>query len=183
MNGYHNGSAGGLYHNVYFLYNKHILQSDCDMSYPTLGKGNKYTSVEHLIAQRCTIKGPLLGNGIQADNTEAGYLFFHKYHISGCARVAMWFPCESFRDKFTYTEDPTYAPQNVIVHRCEIVDNQWGAMWRSVGGGHILHSTFDNHRIDVGTLKSQMRFAGNTIGTIESYTDVDQWPEDVEILW
>ena len=42
----YNGSGGGLYHNVYFLYNKYILQSDCDMSFPVKGKGNKYTSCE-----------------------------------------------------------------------------------------------------------------------------------------
>ncbi len=179
----HNGAEGGYHHNVYFLYNKRILQSDCDMSHPVLGKGCKYTSVQHLIAQRCTIKGKLLGNGIQADNNEAGHLFFHKYHISGCARVAMWFPCENYYDKFTYTEDPTYAPQNVIINRCEIVDNQWGAMWRRVGNAHIINSTFDNHRIDVGALKSQIRFVNNTLGTIESYHDVSQWPKDVELLW
>ena len=52
----YNGSAGGLHHNVYFLYNKYLLQSDCDMSFPVKGKGNKYTSFEYVIAQRCTIR-------------------------------------------------------------------------------------------------------------------------------
>ncbi|MGJ8654429.1 MAG: right-handed parallel beta-helix repeat-containing protein [Opitutaceae bacterium] len=179
-----NGSGDGLYHNVYFLYNKYILQSDCDFSFPILGKGCKYTSVEHMLAQRCTIRD-CVGNGIQSDHEQAGYLFFHKYTISGCGRVAMWFPCEAYYDKFNYTEDPLYAPQNVILNRCEIVDNTWGAMWRMVGGdSFVINSVFDNEKIDMGLLKCEIETEGSTFKTgNKAYTDVKQWPEDVELLW
>ena len=51
------------------------------ISAPVKGKGNKYTSCEYVLGQRCTIKD-CKGNGIQADHEEAGYLFFHKYHVS-----------------------------------------------------------------------------------------------------
>ncbi|WP_159023930.1 right-handed parallel beta-helix repeat-containing protein [Formosa sp. L2A11] len=179
----YNGSAGGLYHNVYFLYNKYILQSDCDMSYPVLGKGNKYTSCEFVLAQRCTIKD-CLGNGIQADHEEAGYIFLHKYNISGCGRVAMWFPCENYYDKFHYTENSKYAPQKVILNRCEVVNNTWGAMWRSVKDSYVINSTFNNKNIDMGLLKCDVKMENSTFKKgNEIYTDVKEWPKDVRILW
>ncbi len=178
-----NGSGDGLYHNVYFLYNKYILQSDCDMSFPILGKGCKYTSVEHMLAQRCTIR-ECIGNGIQSDNDQAGYLFFHKYTISGCGRVAMWFPCEAYYHKFDYTEDPTYAPQKVILNRCEIVDNTWGAMWRMVNDAYVLNSVFDNEKIDMGLLKCGVTLEGSVFKRgNERYSDVKEWPKDVKLLW
>ncbi|HUX59333.1 MAG TPA: glycosyl hydrolase family 28-related protein [Bacteroidales bacterium] len=179
----YNGSAGGLYHNVYFLYNKYLLQSDCDMSFPVKGKGNKYTSFEYVIAQRCTIRD-CKGNGIQADHEEAGYFFFHKYNISGCGNAAFWFPCEHYYDKYNYTEDPKYAPQNVIINRCEIIDNAYGAMWRKVGGAYIINSTFDSEQSDMVlykcgvTMENSKFLKGN-----EEYTDIDQWPQDVSPLW
>ena len=179
----YNGSAGGLYHNVYFLYNKYILQSDCNMSYPVKGKGNKYTSCEYVLAQRCTIKDTKT-NGIQADHDEAGYIFFHKYHVSGCARVALWFPCENYYDKYHYTENPKYAPQKVILNRCEIVNNTWGAMWRSVNDSYIINSVFDNKEVDMGLLKCDVTLENSTFKKgNEIYTDVKQWPKDVRILW
>ena len=179
----YNGSGGGLYHNVYFLYNKYILQSDCDMSYPVKGKGNKYTSCEYVLAQRCTIK-ECLGNGIQADHEEAGYIFFHKYHVSGCGRVALWFPCEHYYDKYNYTENPKYAPQKVIINRCEIVNNTWGAMWRMVNDSYVINSVFDNEKIDMGLLKCNVINENSTFKKgNENYSDVDQWPSDVKILW
>ncbi len=180
----YNGSSGGLHHNVYFLYNKYLLQSDCDMSYPVKGKGNKYTSFEHVIAQRITIRD-CIGNGIQADHEEAGYFFFHKYNISGCGRVAMWFPCEHYYDKYNYTENPKYAPQNVILNRCKIVNNTWGAMWRMVSGkSYIINSEFDNKKIDMGLLKCGVIKENSSFkkGNKE-YTDVKQWPKDVKLLW
>ncbi|MEI6892402.1 MAG: glycosyl hydrolase family 28-related protein [Pontiella sp.] len=178
-----NGSGDGLYHNVYFLYNKQILQSDLDMSFPILGKGCKYTSVEYLLAQRCTIRD-CVGNGIQSDHEQAGYLFFHKYTISGCGRVAMWFPCEHYYDKFNYSEDPKYAPQKVILNRCNVVDNTWGALWRMVKGAHVIHCVFDNEKIDMGLLKCEVEMEGNLFKTgNEIYTDVKQWPEEVKLLW
>jgi hypothetical protein len=178
-----NGSGDGLYHNVYFLYNKYILQSDLDMSFPVLGKGCKYTSVEYMLAQRCTIR-ECLGNGIQSDNDQAGYLFFHKYTISGCDRVGMWFPCEAYYGKFDYTEDPKYAPQKVILNRCEIVNNTWGAMWRMVGDSYVINSVFDNEKIDMGLLKCDVTIENSTFKTgNEIYTDVKQWPKDVKLLW
>jgi len=178
-----NGSAGGLYHNVYFLYNKYILQSDCDMSFPVKGKGNKYTSCEYVLAQRCTIKDTKT-NGIQADHDEAGYLFFHKYHVSGCARVALWFPCENYYDKYHYTENPKYAPQKVILNRCEIVNNTWGAMWRAVNDSYVINSVFDNKKVDMGLLKCDVIMENSSFKKgYEIYTDVKQWPKDVRILW
>lgn len=178
-----NGSGDGLYHNVYFLYNKQILQSDLDMSFPILGKGCKYTSVEHMLAQRCTIR-ECLGNGIQSDNDQAGYLFFHKYTISGCKRVGMWFPCEAYYHKFDYVEDPKYAPQKVILNRCEIVGNTWGAMWRMVKGSYVINSVFDNEKLDMGLLKCDVVLENSRFETgNEIYTDVEQWPADVKLLW
>lgn len=179
----YNGSGGGLYHNVYFLYNKYILQSDCDMSFPVMGKGNKYTSCEYVLAQRCTIKDTKT-NGIQADHEEAGYLFFHKYYVSGCARVALWFPCEDYYDKYHYTENPKYAPQKVILNQCEIVNNTWGAMWRAVNDSYIINSVFDNKNTDMGLLKCDVTMENSTFKKgNEIYTDVKQWPNNVRILW
>ena len=178
-----NGSGGGLYHNVYFLYNKYILQSDCDFSYPVLGKGCKYTSCEFVLAQNVTIKDGL-GNGVQCDHEEAGYLFLHNYHISGFARVALWFPCEDYYDKYNYTEDPKYAPQKVILNRCEIVNNTWGAMWRAVNESYVINCKFDNKNIDMGLLKCNVTMENSTFSTgNEEYSDVEQWPKDVKILW
>lgn len=179
----YNGSNGSLYHNCYFLYNKYILQSDLNMSYPVTGKGCKYTSCEYVLAQRCTIKDTKT-NGVQADHEQAGYFFFHKYHISGCARVALWFPCEDYYDKFTYKEDPKYAPQNIILNRCEIVDNTWGAMWRAVNNSYVINSHFSNKKIDMGLLKCDVKMENSTFDKgNEIYTDVKEWPKDVKILW
>ncbi|EOR94596.1 hypothetical protein ADIARSV_2194 [Arcticibacter svalbardensis MN12-7] len=178
-----NGSGNSLYHNVYFLYNKYILQSDCDMSYPVLGKGNKYTSCEFVLAQRCTIKD-CSKNGIQSDHEEAGYIFFHKYHVSGCGQVALWFPCENYYDKYNYTEDPKYAPQKVILNRCEIINNRWGALWRSVNNSYVINSVFNNKEIDMGLLKCDVKMENSTFKKgNENYTDVKQWPADVKLLW
>ena len=178
-----NGSAGSLFHNVYFLYNKYILQSDCDMSFPVTGKGNKYTSTEYVLAQRCTIKDSKV-NGIQSDHEEAGYIFFHKYNISGCGRVALWFPCEHYYDKHNYTENPKYAPQKVILNRCAIVNNTWGAMWRAVNDSYVINCTFANKKIDMGLLKCDVTMENSTFTKgNQIYTDVDEWPSDVKLLW
>ncbi|MEI6892403.1 MAG: hypothetical protein V5783_09545 [Pontiella sp.] len=180
----YSGTQGGLHHNVYFLFVSHVLQSDCDMSFPVEGKANKYTSTKYLLTQRCVMKDGT-GNGIQADNDQGGYLFFHKHHISGFERVAMWFPCEAYYNKFEYTEDPKWVPQNVILNRCEIIDNTWGAMWRIVRGTSVvMNSTFANEKIDMGLLKCEVEMAGNLFKTgNEMYTDVKQWPEEVKLLW
>ncbi|MFI3301667.1 MAG: DUF6250 domain-containing protein [Rikenellaceae bacterium] len=181
-----NGSRNGLYHNCYFLYNKNILQSDCDFSYPVKGKGCKYTSCEFVLAQRCTID-KCIGNGIQADNEETGYLMLHKYKISNCGQVALWFPCEYYYGKFDYTEDAKYAPQNVILSRCEIVDNKWGAMWRVVGGkSYVMNKChFSNQKIDMGLLLCGVEISedskfekGNRL-----MDDLKKWPMDVHLLW
>ncbi|MFI3282261.1 MAG: DUF6250 domain-containing protein [Rikenellaceae bacterium] len=179
----HNGARNGLYHNLYFLYNKNITQSDCIFSNPVKGKGCKYTSCEFVLAQRCTIDN-CIGNGIQADNEQAGYLFLHKYRVSNCGQVALWFPCEYYYGKFDYTEDPKYAPQNVILSRCEIVDNMWGAMWRAVNGSYVLNSHFSNKKIDMGLLKCDVQMSESTFERgNQLYDDVKQWPKDVELLW
>ncbi len=180
----HNGSKGSLHHNVYFLFVAHVLQSDCDMSFPVKGKANKYTSTKHLLTQRCVMKDGEQ-NGIQADNDQGGYLFFHKHHFSGFRKVALWFPCEAYYDKFTYTEDPKWVPQNVILNRCEVIDNNWGAMWRIVGEqSFVINSSFDNNNIDMGLLKCDVQMEGSHFNTgNQEYTDVAQWPQDVELLW
>ncbi|MDW7691188.1 hypothetical protein R9C00_19450 [Flammeovirgaceae bacterium SG7u.111] len=179
----YNGSGGSLFHNVYFLYNKYILQSDCDMSNPITGKGNKYTSCEFVLAQRCKIRNAN-GNGIQADHEEAGYLFFHKYDISECGNVALWFPCEHYYDKYNYTENPKYAPQKVIINRCEIINNGYGAMWRRVGGAHIINSKFDNEKTDMVLYKCDVTMENSIFNKgNEELTDIDQWPQNVSTLW
>jgi hypothetical protein len=179
----YNGSGGSLFHNVYFLYNKYILQSDCNMSNPILGKGNKYTSCEFVLAQRCEIRDANL-NGIQADHEEAGYFFFHKFNISECGNVALWFPCEDYYDKYNYTENPKYAPQKVIINRCEIVNNGYGAMWRKVGGSYIINSTFDNKEMDMVLYKCGVTMENSTFKKgNKKLTDIDQWPQDVSTLW
>lgn len=179
----YNGSSGGLYHNVYFLYNKYLLQSDCDMSFPVKGKGNKYTSFEHVLAQRITIRD-CKGNGIQADHEKAGYFFFHKYKISGSGRAAMWFPCEHYYDKYNYTENPKYAPQHVILNRCEIVDNAYGAMWRRVGGAYVINCKFDNKKLDMALFKCDVTMENSEfLNAIGEYDNIDQWPQGVNTLW
>ncbi|MFR9649587.1 MAG: right-handed parallel beta-helix repeat-containing protein [Rikenellaceae bacterium] len=178
-----NGIRNGLYHNLYFLYNKNLLQSDCDFSFPVMGKGCKYTSCEYVLAQRCVIES-CKANGIQADNEQTGYFMFHKYKIANCGQVALWFPCEYYYGKFDYTENAKYAPQNVILNRCEVVDNMWGAMWRVVNGSYVINSHFSNKKIDMGLLKCEVEMEGSTFDRgNELYTDVEQWPEDVELLW
>ena len=178
-----NGSSGSLHHNIYFMRINGILQSDCDMSYPVTGKSNKYTSTSHVLAQRCILKEGFT-NGIQVDAVEGSYLFFHKYNMSGFKRVAMWFPCEDYYDKNTYKEDPKYAPQNVILNRCEIVNNTWGAMWRIVNHSYVINCHFDNEKIDMGLLKCDVTMENSTFDKgNENYTDVKEWPKDVKILW
>ncbi len=179
-----NGSRNGLYHNLYFLYNKELLQSDCDFSNPVMGKGCKYTSCEFVLAQRCTIDN-CIGNGIQADNEQTGYLFLHKYRVSGCGQVALWFPCEYYYGKFDYTEDPKYAPQNVILSRCEIVDNTWGAMWRVVcGKSYVINSHFANKKIDMGLLLCNVEMENSTFDKGNRIMDdLRKWPMDVHLLW
>ncbi|KJD37219.1 hypothetical protein PW52_01935 [Tamlana sedimentorum] len=179
-----NGLKGSLHHNVYFLFVSYVLQSDCDMSNPAEGKSNKYTSTSHLLTQRCVMKNGK-GNGIQADNDQGGYLFFHKHHLSGFKRVAMWFPCEEYYNKFQYTEDPKWVPQNVILNRCEVINNGYGAMWRIVGGkSNVINSYFDNEKIDMGLLKGKVKMDKNSVfkkGN-EFYEDVKEWPKDLKLL-
>ncbi|MDW5290309.1 carboxypeptidase-like regulatory domain-containing protein [Formosa sp. PL04] len=178
-----NGWLNGFHHNVYLMRMQSILQSDCDMSYPTEGKSNKYTSTSHVLAQRCTLKEGKV-NGIQVDAVMSSYHFFHKYNVSKFNRVGMWFPCEDYYNKFMYTENPKYAPQFVILNRCEVVDNTWGAMWRAVNNSFVINSTFANKNIDMGLLNCDVTMENSTFKTgNERYTDVKQWPKDVRILW
>lgn len=147
----YNGESSGFYHNVYFLYNNNILQSDLDMSGPVLGKGCKYTATVNTIAQRIKMKDGV-GNGIQSDYT-TDYLMLYKYEIDNFENVAMWFACEKFNDKYSYTEDPQYAPQNVILSECRITNCNNGGIWRVVQNPHILNSYFKNRTHDLELLK------------------------------
>ena len=123
-------------------------------------------------------------NGIQADHEEAGYFFFHKYKISGSGRAAMWFPCEHYYDKYNYTENKKYAPQNVILNRCEIVDNAYGAMWRRVGGAYVINCKFDNKKLDMALFKCGVTMENSEfLKGIGEYDDIDNWPQGVNTLW
>lgn len=147
----YNGESSGFYHNIYFLYNNRILQSDLDLSRPVLGKGCKYTATVGTIAQRVFMKDGT-GNGIQADHT-ADYLLLHKYEIKDFAGVALWFPCENFNDKYTYTESTKYSQQNAILSRCTITGCKNGGIWRVVENPHILNCYFENREHDLELLK------------------------------
>ncbi len=94
------------------------------------------------------------------------------------------FPCEDYYDKYNYTEDPKYAPQKVILNRCEIVNNTWGAMWWMVGDSYVINCHFANKKIDMGLLKCGVTMENSTFSTgNQLYADVAQWPKDVKILW
>jgi hypothetical protein len=96
----------------------------------------------------------------------------------------LWFPCEHYYDKYTYTEDAKYAPQKVILNRCEIVNNTWGAMWRAVNDSYVINCTFAKKKIDMGLLKCDVTMENSTFNKgNEMYTDVKQWPSDVKLLW
>jgi hypothetical protein len=82
------------------------------------------------------------------------------------------------------TENPKYAPQNVILNRCEIVDNTWGAMWRMVNDSYVINCEFANKKVDMGLLKCNVTMENSSFGTGNGiYTDVKQWPSDVKMLW
>ncbi|OXM86923.1 DUF7594 domain-containing protein [Paenibacillus rigui] len=175
----YNGETNGLYHNLYFLYDNRILQSDSDFSRPARGKGAKYTSTQNVIAQRITIKDTL-GNGIQSDNSGADHIIFHKYSITGAGGVAMWFPCENFSNKYVYTEDPTYAPQYVILSRVNLSHNRTGGIWRSVRNTYIVNSTFNNDRDDLQLLNSDVKFENTTFTHAPVYyTSVWDLPDPI----
>ena len=94
------------------------------------------------------------------------------------------FPANIFYDKYNYTENPKYAPQRVILNRCSIVDNTWGAMWRAVNDSYVINCAFANKKIDMGLLKCDVTMENSTFDKgNEIYTDVKQWPSDVKILW
>jgi tryptophan-rich sensory protein len=87
-------------------------------------------------------------------------------------------------DNYNYTENPKYAPPQVILNRCEIVDNAYGAMWRKVSGAYIIYSKFDNKNMDMALLKCAMTMENNEfLKGNEKYTDIDQWPQGVNTLW
>jgi hypothetical protein len=177
----YNGEADSLYHNCYFLFVNKILQSDCDFSRPVRGKGAKYTSAEEVIAQRVTIKD-CLHNGIQSDNAGADHIIFHKYSITNCGAAAMWFPCENYNNKYSYTEDPTYAPQGLILSECNISNNRTGGIWRSVKNSYIINSTFNNLRDDLELLNCDVKLENSTFnkdGQPTIYKSVFDLPDPI----
>lgn len=147
----YSGESSGFYHNIYFLFNYRILQSDLDLSRPVVGKSCKYTSTYSTIAQRVTMRDGTT-NAIQADNT-GQYLMLYKYEIDNYANVALWFPCENYYDKYTYTEDPKYAMQDVILYGCTVTNCKNGGIWRVVENPLILNSYFKNVTHDLELLK------------------------------
>ena len=156
-----NGSGHSLYHNIYFLYNENILQSDLDLSRPVMGKSCKYTSATNVIAQHIVMRDGTT-NAIQVDNMGAEYILFHDYVIEDFGGIGMWMPCEDYTDKFTYKEDPKFAPQHLILNKVKVTGTKCGGVWRIVEDAHILNSYFSNNRNDLELLKCKVHIE-NTV--------------------
>jgi hypothetical protein len=148
----YNGNHSELFHNLYLLAINMLLISDCDLSRTKAGKGLKLTRVKDAVVQRVEIRD-LLWNGIQIDD-EARRVAFHDCHFENCGRTAMWFICEKFgRTETRYTSDPQYAPQDVLIHRCKVVGNTRGAVFKDARRGRIVSSEFRNRENDIITLR------------------------------
>ena len=177
-----NGSSNSLYHNVYFLYNKNILQSDLEMSRPTTGKSCKYTSTTNVIAQHIVMRDGK-SNAVQADNTGAEHILFHDYTIDNYEGYGLWFPCEDYMDKFTYKEDPIFAPQYVILNRVSITNTKTGGIWRIVKNSHILNSYFNNRRDNLQLLKCDVDIQNTVFEGPDNgptyYSSKDELPDPI----
>ncbi|MDT0317031.1 immunoglobulin-like domain-containing protein [Streptomyces millisiae] len=167
----YNGERHSLFHNVYWLFDNNILQSDVDLSKPVNGKGAKYTSTADVIVQRAEIRHTTR-NAVQADGRDDERIFFHRFDISGAGATALWMICEIFHDPGRYTEDPTYSPNQVIINRSNIVDNTRGGVWKIVTDVRVLNSRFDNIDSDLMLLNTHPTYRDSTFAhEPEHYTD------------
>ncbi|MET7745569.1 immunoglobulin-like domain-containing protein [Streptomyces sp. NPDC005385] len=157
MTSMYNGERGSLFHNSYWLFDKRILQSDSQLSKPVLGKGAKYTSTSDVITQRMEIHHAV-GNGIQADGSNDERIFFQKLKISNVGKTALWMICEIFNNPNQYTEDPAYAPNQVIINESSFVDNLRGGVWKIAQDVLVRNSVFDNIQSDLILMKSNPEF-------------------------
>ncbi|MEV6546342.1 immunoglobulin-like domain-containing protein [Streptomyces sp. NPDC051665] len=153
----YNGERGSLFHNSYWLFDNRILQSDTELSKPVLGKGAKYTSTSDVVTQRMNIRHAV-GNGIQADGSNDVRIFFQKVNISGAGKTALWMICEIFNNPNQYTEDPTYAPNYVIINESKFVGNLRGGVWKIAQNVLVRNSVFDNNQDDLILMKSNPEF-------------------------
>ncbi|MFJ8495235.1 immunoglobulin-like domain-containing protein [Streptomyces sp. NPDC094038] len=153
----YNGERGSLFHNSYWLFDNRILQSDTQLSKPVLGKGAKYTSTSDVITQRMQIHHAV-GNGIQADGSNDVRIFFQKLNISDVGKTALWMICEIFNNPNQYTEDPTYAPDYVIINESSFVDNLRGGVWKIAQNVLVRNTVFDNIKNDLILMKSNPEF-------------------------
>lgn len=173
---HHNGEANGLYHNVYWLFDNNILQSDVDMSNPIRGKGAKYTSASNVIVQRAQIRNSTV-NGVQADGANDNKILFHKFDITGSGKTALWFIAEIFSNPNQYTEDPLNAPRDVIINESKITGNKRGGVWKIASNVQVLNSTFANTDSDLLLMKSYPTFENTTFAHPPQYfTDPSQVP-------
>lgn len=173
---HHNGEANGLYHNVYWLFDNNILQSDVDMSNPVRGKGAKYTSTSNVIVQRAQIRNSSV-NGVQADGANDNKILFHKFDITGSGKTALWFIAEIFSNPNQYTEDPLNAPRDVIISESKITGNKRGGVWKIASNVHVVNSTFANAESDLLLMKSYPTFENTTfIHPPQYFTDPAQVP-------
>lgn len=173
---HHNGEANGLYHNVYWLFDNNILQSDVDMSNPVRGKGAKYTSTSNVIVQRAQIRNSSV-NGVQADGANDNKILFHKFDITGSGKTALWFIAEIFSNPNQYTEDTMNAPRDVILSESKITGNKRGGVWKIASNVHVVNSTFANAESDLLLMKSFPTFENTTfVHPPQYFTDPAQVP-------
>lgn len=173
---HHNGEANGLYHNVYWLFDNKILQSDVDMSNPVRGKGAKYTSTSNVIVQRAQVRNSSV-NGVQADGANDDKILFHKFDVTGSGKTALWFIAEIFSNPNQYTEDPMNAPRDVIISESEITGNKRGGVWKIASNVHVVNSTFANSDSDLLLMKSYPTFENTTfVHPPQYFTDPAQVP-------
>jgi hypothetical protein len=164
----YNGERGSLFHNSYWLFDNRILQCDTQLSKPVLGKGAKYTSTSDVITQRMEIHHAV-GNGIQADGSNDVRIFFQQVNISDVGKSALWMICEIFKTPNVYTEDPTYAPNYVIINASSFVDNLRGGVWKIAQNVLVRNSVFDNIQNDLILMKSYPVFENTTFKHAPEY--------------
>jgi len=148
----YNGNHSELFHNLYLLGINKLLISDSILSSPTAGKSLKLTRIKHSLVQRTEMRDGLW-NAVQIDD-QGRYNFFHRVHIENFGRTALWFICERFgRTETRYTQDSQYAPQHIVINRCELIGNTRGTVFKDVIDARIINSTLDNRESDVVTLR------------------------------